>query len=72
MISADAETNYELKWKHLKTVSRHFMSNNHTFSDISVIKISSASQHTNVRIHTEEVWITTLQTRKPGGLNLIQ
>ena len=53
-------------------VSRHFTSNNHTVNDVNVTVITTTSQTTNIRLRTEEVWIAILQTREPGGLNLIQ
>ena len=53
-----------------KPVSRHFMSNNHTVNNITVI--TTTSQTTNIWLRTEEVWIALLKTREPGGLSLIQ
>ena len=55
-----------------KPVSRHFTSNNHTVNDVNVTVITTPSQTTNIRLRKEEAWIVLLQTREPGGLNLIQ
>lgn len=55
-----------------KPVSRHFTANQHTLNDVSVIVICMTTRNVNIRLRTEEVWIATVHTREPEGLNLIQ
>lgn len=64
---------YDIKQgNQFKSVSRHFMGNNHTIRDVSIIGITITTNHINNRLRTEEAWIKTLQTKEPQGLNRTQ
>lgn len=56
----------------VKPVSRHFTSVNHTTNDVNVTIVAQTTDNLNVRLRTEETWISRLGTKHPSGLNLIQ
>ena len=53
-----------------KPVSCHFMANQHTLNNVSVIVICMTTRNVNSRLRRS--WITTVRRREPEGLNLIQ
>ena len=57
---------------HSKPVSRHFTSTDHTTDDVIVIIVAQSTDNVNVRLRTEESWISKLNTKYISGLNLIQ
>lgn len=56
----------------VKPVSRHFTSSNHTRHDVNVVIVTQTTNNLNVRLRTEESWISSLNTKYPAGLNLTQ
>ena len=56
----------------IKPVSRHFVTNGHTVDDVYATILTQTSGNINIRLRTEESWITKLKTKTPLGLNLIQ
>lgn len=56
----------------LKPVSRHFTSDNHSSRDVTIVAIAQTPDNLNIRLRTEECWISRLRSKQPLGLNLIQ
>ena len=54
----------------VKSVSRHFMSNNHMADDLNAIIVVQITDNVNIRFTTEEWWISLLQRKFPWGQNL--
>ena len=55
-----------------KPVSRHFTSYNHSTDDVIATIVTQTSNNVNIRLRTEEVYISIFNSRHPAGLNLIQ
>ncbi|XP_069110165.1 uncharacterized protein [Argopecten irradians] len=53
-----------------KQVSRHFSTCNHHIDDVIIIGVATTVNNNNIRLRTEEAWITNLRTLQPDGLNI--
>ena len=54
-----------------KPVSRHFTTDGHTVHNVDAAILTQTTGNINIRLRTEETWITKLRTKTPLGLNLI-
>ena len=53
-------------------VSCNFNQECYTLRHGNITAVTQTTNDTDVRLRTEDVWISKLQTREPKGLNLIQ